>query len=133
MNETFKQNDPNPILCYNNNSVPLTEDGKIEMPYLKALIDLQPQKYGISTWLHKTRVYKYTTERNLTEGVSEVLHTGEITKQMGSHFKHKFYDMWFTNFDDHSLSFTHWYDIYQHERSQELEFAQNIHQYQQEE
>jgi hypothetical protein len=65
--------------------------------------------------------------------VSEVLHTGEITKQMGSQIKHKFYDMWFTNFHDHSLSFTHWYEIYQHERSQEPEFAKNIHQYEQEE
>jgi hypothetical protein len=51
MNETFKHNEPNPILRYNNNPVPLTE-----MPYMKALIDLQPQKYGISTWLHKTGV-----------------------------------------------------------------------------
>jgi hypothetical protein len=53
MNETFGHNEPNPILRYNNNPVPLTEDGKIEIPYLKALIDLQPQKYGISTWLTK--------------------------------------------------------------------------------
>jgi hypothetical protein len=44
---------------------------------LKALIDLQPKKYGISTWLHKTGVYKYTIKHNLTAGVSEVLHTGE--------------------------------------------------------
>ena len=42
MNETFKQNDPNPILRYNN-PVPLTGDGNIEMTYLKALIDLQPK------------------------------------------------------------------------------------------
>ncbi len=56
MIETFGHNDPNPILQYNNNPVPLTEDGKIDIPYLKALIDLQPQKYGISTWLHKTGV-----------------------------------------------------------------------------
>ena len=59
MIETFGQNDPNTILCYNNNPVPPTKDGKIHMRYLKALIDLQPQKYGISTWLHKTGVYKY--------------------------------------------------------------------------
>jgi len=85
MIETFGHNDPNPILQYNNNPVPLTEDGKIDIPYLKALIDLQPQKYGISTWLHKTGVYKYATEHNLSEGVSEVLRTGDITKQMGSH------------------------------------------------
>ncbi len=76
MIETFGHNEPNPILEYNNNPVPLTEDGKIDIPYLKALIDLQPQKYGISTWLHNTGVYKYTTEHNLSEGVSEVLCTG---------------------------------------------------------
>jgi hypothetical protein len=63
MMETFGHNEPNPILQYTNNPVPLTEDGKIDMPYLKALIDLQPQKYGISTWLHKTGVYKYATEQ----------------------------------------------------------------------
>jgi hypothetical protein len=85
MIETFGHNDPNPILQYNNNPVPLTEDGKIDIPYLKALIDLQPQKYGISTWLHKTGVYKYATEHNFSEGVSDVLRTGDITKQMGSH------------------------------------------------
>ena len=77
MNETFQHNEPNPILRYNNNPVPLTEDGKIEILYLKALIDLQPQKYGISTWLYKTRVYKFIIDHNLTAGVSEVLHTGE--------------------------------------------------------
>ncbi len=59
MNKIFGHNEQNPILRYNNNPVPLTEDGIIEMPYLKALIDLQPQKYGISTWLHQTGVYKY--------------------------------------------------------------------------
>ena len=62
MIETFGHNEPNPILQYNNNPVSLTGDGKIDMPYLKALIDLLPQKYGISTWLHKTDVYKYATE-----------------------------------------------------------------------
>jgi hypothetical protein len=81
----YEHNEPNPISQYNNNPVPLTEDGKIDIPYLKALIDLQPQKFGISTWLHKTGVYKYATEHNFSEGVSEVLRTGDITKQMGSH------------------------------------------------
>ncbi len=49
MNKTFGHNEPNPILRYNNKPVPLTEDCNIEMNHLKALIDLQPQKYGIST------------------------------------------------------------------------------------
>ena len=88
MNKTFGHNEQNPILRYNNKPVPLTGDGNIEMTYLKALIDLQPKKYGISTWLHKTGVYKYTIKHNLTAGVSEVLHIGEITKQMGSQIKH---------------------------------------------
>ena len=83
--ETNGHNEPNPISQYNNNPVPLTEDGKIDIPYLKTLIDLQPQKFGISTWLQKTGVYKYATEHNFSEGVSEVLRTGDITKQMGSH------------------------------------------------
>ncbi len=48
MIETFGHNQPNPILHYDNNPVPMTEDGKIDMPYLKALVALQPQKYGIS-------------------------------------------------------------------------------------
>jgi len=77
MNKTFGHNEPNPILCYNNKPVPLIEDGNIEMTYLKALIDLPPQKYGINTWLYKTGVYKYIIDHNLTAGVSEVLHTGE--------------------------------------------------------
>ena len=58
MIETFGHNDPDPILLYSNNPVPLTEDDKIDMAYLKALIDLQLQKYGISTWLYKTGVYR---------------------------------------------------------------------------
>ena len=132
MIQTFGHNEPNPILQYINNPVSLTEDGKIDMPYLKALIDLLPQKYGISIWLHKTGVYKYATEHNLSEGVSEVLCTGEITKQMGSHIEQKFHNMWFSTFCEHSLSFTHWYDIYQHERTQQLELAKMIHAYQQE-
>ena len=61
----------------------MTEDGKINMPYLKALIALQSQKYGISNWLNKTGMYKYAAEHNLAEGVSEALHTREIIKQMG--------------------------------------------------
>ena len=132
MIKTFGQNEPNPILQYNNNPVPFTEDGKIDMPYLKALIDLQPPKYGISTWLHKTGVYKYATEHNLSEAVSEVLRTGDITKQMGSHAEQKFLNQWFSTFCKHSLSFTHWYDIYQHEKAQQLELAKMIHAYQQE-
>jgi hypothetical protein len=100
MNKTFGHNEQNPILRYNNKPVPLTGDGNIEMTYLKALIDLQPKKYGISTWLHKTGVYKYTIKHNLTAGVSEVLHIGEITKQMGSQIEQKLHDMWFTTFCD---------------------------------
>jgi len=120
MIETFGHNEQDPILQYKNNPVPLTEDGKIDMPYLKALIDLQPQKYGISTWLHKTGVYKYASEHNLSEGMSEVLRTGDITKQMEIHVKQKFHDMWFSTFSKHSLSFTHWHNIYQHEKAQQL-------------
>jgi hypothetical protein len=100
MNKTFRHNEQNPILRYNNKPVPLTGDGNIEITYLKALIDLQPKKYGISTWLHNTGVYKYTIKHNLTAGVSEVLHTGEITKQMGSQIEQKLHDMWFTTFCD---------------------------------
>jgi hypothetical protein len=133
MIETFGHNDPDPILLYSNNPVPLTEDDKIDMAYLKALIDLQPQKYGISTWLHKTGVYKYATEHNHSEGVSEVPRTGEITKQMGSHIKQKFHDIWFSTFCKHSLSFTHCYHICQHVRNQHIELARMIHAYQQEE
>jgi hypothetical protein len=58
MIKIFGHNDPDQILLYSNNPVPLTEDDKIDMAYLKALIDLQLQKYGISTWLHKTGVYR---------------------------------------------------------------------------
>jgi hypothetical protein len=83
MIETFGHNQPNLILQYDNNPVPMTEDGKINMPYLKVLVALQPQKYGISTWLLKTGVYKYATEHNLAEGVSEAICTGDIIKQMG--------------------------------------------------
>ena len=83
MIETFGHNQPNPILQYDNNPVPMTEDGKIDMPYLKALVALQPQKYGISTWLHKTGVYKYATEHNLVEVVSEAICTEDIIKQLG--------------------------------------------------
>ncbi len=82
MIETFGHNQPNPILQYDNNRVPMTDDGKIDMPYLKALVALQPQKYGISTWLHKTGVYKYAAEHNLSQGVSEALCAGDIIKQM---------------------------------------------------
>jgi len=132
MIETFGHNEPNPILQYDNNPVPLTEDGKIDMPYLKALIALQPQKYGISTWLHKTGVYKYATEHNLSEGVSEALRTGDIIKQRGYDFKQKFHDMLFSTFYEHSLSFSHWYEIYQHEKAQQIELAKMIHEYQKE-
>ena len=58
MIEIFGHNDPDQILLYSNNPVPLTEDDKIDMAYLKALIDLQLQKYGISTWFQKTGVYR---------------------------------------------------------------------------
>jgi hypothetical protein len=118
MIETFGHNEPNPILQYDNNPVPMTEDGKIDMPYLKTLIALQPQKYYISTWLHKTGVYKYTTEHNLAEGGSEAICTGDIIKQMGYNSKQKFHDMWFSTFREHSVSFSHWYKIYQHEKAQ---------------
>ena len=61
----------------------MTEDGKIDMPYLKALIALQPQKYGINTWLHKSCVFKYAAEHNLSKGVSESLRTGDIIVTLG--------------------------------------------------
>ncbi len=92
MIETFGHNQPNPILHYDNNPVPMTEDGKIDMPYLKALVALQPQKYGISTWLHKTGVYKYAAEHNLSEGVSEAIRTGDIVKTMGHESEQKYHD-----------------------------------------
>jgi hypothetical protein len=57
------------------------------MPYLNTLIDLQQQKYGVSTWLHKTSEYKYVAEHNLTKCVAEALQKGEIIKQLGTeHF-----------------------------------------------
>jgi hypothetical protein len=132
MIETFGHNQPNPILQYDNNSVPMTEDGKINMPYLKALVALQPQKYGISTWLHKTGVYKYAAEHNLSQGVSEALRTRDIIKQMGYDSEQKFHDMWFNTFREHSLSFSHWYEIYRHEKAQQIEFATMMHEYQKE-
>ncbi len=130
MIETFGHNQPNPILQYDNNPVPMTEDGKINMPYLKALIALQPQKYGISTWLHKTSMCKYAAEHNLSQGVSESLRTGDIINQIGYDSEQKFHDMWFYTFHDHSLSFSHWYEIYQHEKAQQIKLAKMIHTYQ---
>jgi len=129
MIETFGHNQPNPILHYDNNPVPMTEDGKIDMPYLKALVALQPQKYGISTWLHKTGVYKYAAEHNLSEGVSEAIRTGDIVKTMGQESEQKYHDMWFNTFREHSLSFSHWFNIYQIEKSQQIEIAKMIHAY----
>jgi len=58
--------------------------------------------------------------------VSEVLYTGDITKQMGSNTEQRFHDMWFSTFREHSLSFTHWYEIYQHEKAEQLELAKMI-------
>jgi hypothetical protein len=39
MIKTFGHNQPIPILQYDSNPVPMTENGKIDMPYLKALFD----------------------------------------------------------------------------------------------
>jgi hypothetical protein len=122
MIETFGNNQPNPILQYDNNPVPMTEDGKIDMPYLKALFALQPQKYGINTWLHRTGVYKYATEYNLSQGVSDFLRKEQITE--------KFHDMWFNTFREHSLSFSHWFEIYQLETANQIELAEMITTYQ---
>ncbi len=68
--------------------------------------------YGISTWLHKTGVYKYATEHNLAEGVSEAIRTGDIIKQMDYDSEQKFHDIWFSTFCKHLLSFWHWYEIF---------------------
>jgi hypothetical protein len=127
MIETFGHNQPNPILQYDNNPVPMTEDDKINMPYLKTLFALQPQKYRINTWLHKTGVYKYATEHNLSQGVSDSLRTGDIT---GYDSKEKFHDMWFNTFREHSLSFSHWFEMYQLERANQIELAEMINTYQ---
>jgi hypothetical protein len=40
--------------------------------------------------------------------------------------------MSFNTFRKHSLSFSHWYEIYQHEKSQQIELAKMIHAYQKE-
>ena len=93
------------------------------MPYLKALFALQQNMFGISTWLHKTGVYKYETEHNLAEGVSEAICTGDIIKQMDYDSEQKFHDIWFSTFCKHTLSFSHWYKIYQHEKAQQIELA----------
>ena len=90
--DTFGHNKPNPILLYNNSSFRPTENGKIDMSYLKALIDLQSQRYGISNCLHKNIVYKCDDEHNLTLGVSEVLQKRKLTKQMGSETEQKLHD-----------------------------------------
>lgn len=90
--DTFGHNKPNPILLYNNSSFRPTENGKIDMSYLKALIDLQSKRYGISNCLHKTIVYKCDDEHNLTLGVSEVLRKRKLTKQMGSETEQKLHD-----------------------------------------
>jgi hypothetical protein len=68
-------------------------------------------------------VYNYTTEHNITEGVSEALPTGDIIKQMGYDSKQKFHIMWFSTFCEHTLSFSHWYKLYQHEKAQQIELA----------
>ncbi len=75
-------------------------------------------------------MYKYAAEHNLSQGVSESLRTGDIIKQMGYDSKQKFYDMWFNTFRKHSLSFSHWYEIYQHEKVQKIKLAKMIHTYQ---
>ena len=65
--------------------------------------------------------------------MSEAIHTGDIIKQMGYDSEQKIHDMWFNTFREHSLSFSHyWYEIYQHERSQQIELAKMIHAYQKE-
>ena len=74
-------------------------------------------------------MYKYAAEHNLSEGVSEALRTGDIIKQMGYDSKQKFHNMWFNTFREHSLSFSHWYEMYQHERANQIEFAKMIHTY----
>ena len=37
--------------------------------------------------------------------------------------------MWLSTFCKHTLSFSHWYKIYQHEKAQQIELAKKIHVY----
>lgn len=89
-------------------------DGKIDMPYFKTLIDLQQQKYRISTWLYKTSENKYIANYNLTKCVAEAFQKVEIIKQLGTETEQKLHDTWLATFSNHSLSFAHWYDIHVH-------------------
>jgi hypothetical protein len=132
MIKTFGHNQPSPILQYDSNPVPITEDGKIDMPYIRALFALQPKMYDISTWLHKTGVCKYITEHKLAEGVSEAIRTGDIIKQMDYDSEQKFHNIWFCTFCNHSLSFSHWHEIYQYKKVQQIKIAKMIHAYQKE-
>ncbi len=77
-------------------------------------------------------MYKYAAEHNLSQGVSEALCTGDIVKQMGYDSKQKFHDMWFDTFREHSLSFSHWYEIYPHEKAEQIKLAKMIHTYKKE-
>jgi hypothetical protein len=105
-------------LCYNNKPVPLIEDGNIERPIWKPWLIYRHKsmesalgftKLGcISTLLITTLPQAcqkcYTQENNQANGITD-------WTKVAWHVVH--------NFCDHSWSFTHWYDIYQHERSQQ--------------
>ena len=67
-------------------------DGRIDMAYFKSLIDLQQQKYRISTWLHKTSENKYIAKYNLTKSVAEAFQKVEIIKQLGIETEQKLHD-----------------------------------------
>jgi hypothetical protein len=86
----------------------------------------------MASTLGYTKLACTSTQLNTTfhKGVSESLRTGDIFKQMGYDSEEKFQDMWFNTFREHSLSFSHWYKMYQHERANQIELAKMIHTYQ---
>ncbi len=111
ISSVFSFEQPNPMLVYDDQTLPFTTINLIDISYLQQVYNLDVQLFGFRTWLRKMGVHNFSKSENISYSSSQTLDSEDF-KNLDQALQARLFVTWQESFSQYCLTFHHWFEFY---------------------